>query len=60
MTDMGHIPYDRYGTHLTLPWEAEYNKSCLFLSQSLYAQEIIDRAGMRGCKPIAKPVDLKS
>ncbi|XP_013601214.1 PREDICTED: uncharacterized mitochondrial protein AtMg00810-like [Brassica oleracea var. oleracea] len=40
--------------------KADFNKSGIFLSQSLYAQEIIERAGMADCKPIATPVDLKS
>ncbi|XP_057425714.1 uncharacterized mitochondrial protein AtMg00810-like [Lotus japonicus] len=31
----------------------------LFLSQSTYASEIIERAGMASCKPSAAPVDTK-
>lgn len=40
--------------------KADYNDCGLFLSQTTYAQEIIERAGMAECKPIATPVDLKS
>lgn len=53
MTDMGRISH-------FLGIKADFNKSGLFLSQSLYTQEIIERAGMADCKPIATPVDLKS
>ncbi|XP_022004171.1 uncharacterized mitochondrial protein AtMg00810-like [Helianthus annuus] len=31
----------------------------MFLSQQVYAKEIIDRAGMSTCKPVATPVDTK-
>ena len=53
MTDMGKIKH-------FLGIKADYNASGLFLSQTTYAQEIIKRAGMTDCKPIATPVDLKS
>ncbi|XP_013594781.1 PREDICTED: uncharacterized mitochondrial protein AtMg00810-like [Brassica oleracea var. oleracea] len=32
----------------------------MFLSQSAYAKEILQRAGMQDCKPITTPVDIKS
>ncbi|XP_022032461.1 uncharacterized mitochondrial protein AtMg00810-like [Helianthus annuus] len=31
----------------------------MFLSQQVYTKEIIDRAGMSSCKPVATPVDTK-
>lgn len=40
--------------------KANYNDKGMFLSQSTYAKEILNRAGMLDCKPIATPVDLKS
>ncbi|KAL9287174.1 putative RNA-directed DNA polymerase [Arabidopsis thaliana] len=53
MTDMEKI-------HHFLGIKADYNDKGLFLSQSLYAKEILERAEMSDCKPIAVPVDLKS
>ncbi|CAL9215782.1 unnamed protein product [Arabidopsis halleri] len=53
MTDLGKLKH-------FLGVKAEFNDKGLFLSQSLYAQEILERAGMSDCKPIATPVDLKS
>lgn len=32
----------------------------MFLSQASYAKEILERANMTDCKPIATPVDVKS
>ncbi|XP_021984935.1 uncharacterized mitochondrial protein AtMg00810-like [Helianthus annuus] len=32
----------------------------MFLSQQVYAKEIIDRAGMSSCKPVATPIDTKT
>lgn len=53
MTDLGKFRH-------FLGIKADYNAAGLFLSQSLYAQEIIERAGMADAKPIATPVDLKA
>lgn len=53
MIDMGKIKH-------FLGIKPDYNASGLFLSQTTYAQEIIKRAGMTDCKPIATLVDLKS
>lgn len=39
---------------------AQFNDKGLFLNQSRYAEEIIERAGMKECKPCATPVDLKA
>ena len=39
---------------------AKFNAKGLFLNQTHYAQEIIEKAGMKECKPCATPVDLKS
>ncbi|XP_013639456.1 PREDICTED: uncharacterized mitochondrial protein AtMg00810-like [Brassica oleracea var. oleracea] len=39
---------------------AQFNEKGLFLNQTRYAQEIIEKAGMQECKPCATPVDLKS
>ncbi|XP_018513827.1 uncharacterized mitochondrial protein AtMg00810-like [Brassica rapa] len=39
---------------------AVHNDRGLFLHQSRYAEEILLRAGMQDCKPVATPVDLKS
>lgn len=35
-------------------------KKFLFLNQSCYAEEILERSGMKDCKPCATPVDLKT
>lgn len=40
--------------------KADCNDKEMFLSQSTYANEIIERAGMEDCKPIATAVDIKS
>lgn len=53
MTDMGIF-------HHFLGIKADFNVTGLFLSQSLYAQEILDRAGMADCRPCTTPYDLKS
>lgn len=39
---------------------AVHNNKGMFLHQSRYAEEILLRAGMQDCKPVATPVDLKS
>lgn len=39
---------------------AKFNDKGLFLNQSHYAEEILERAGMQDCKPCTTPVDLKS
>ncbi|XP_022020095.1 uncharacterized mitochondrial protein AtMg00810-like [Helianthus annuus] len=33
------------------------HKGTMFLSQQVYANEIIERAGMQSCNPVATPVD---
>lgn len=53
MTDLGVISS-------FLGISAKFNDKGLFLSQSTYASEIIQRAGMSDCKPCTTPVDLKS
>ncbi|CAL9245815.1 unnamed protein product [Arabidopsis halleri] len=53
MTDMGKL-------HHFLGVKADFNDKGLFLSQSVYAQDIITRAGMVDCKPLATLVDLQS
>lgn len=53
MTDSGII--DSF-----LGISAQYNDKGLFLNQSTYAAEILERAGMKDCKPCATPVDLKA
>ncbi|CAL9238006.1 unnamed protein product [Arabidopsis halleri] len=53
MTDLGKV-------HHFLGIKAEFNTKGLFLSQAVYAEDIIARAGMTDCKPLATPVDLKS
>ena len=39
---------------------ALFNDKGLFLNQTRYAEEIIERTNMKDCKPCATPVDLKS
>lgn len=53
MTDEGII-------HSFLGLSATFNDKGLFLNQTRYAEEIIQKAGMADCKPCATPVDLKS
>lgn len=53
MTDLGPLSY-------FLGIAATRTSSSLFLSQQKYAQEILERAGMSDCKPIATPVDIGS
>lgn len=53
MTDLGKLRH-------FLGIKAEFNANGLFLSQAVYAQDVIARAGMSDCKPFATPVDLKS
>lgn len=38
----------------------KFNEKGLFLNQSHYAEDIINRAGMSACKPCTTPVDMKS
>lgn len=38
----------------------KFNDKGLFLNQSHYAEDIINRAGMSTCKPCTTPVDMKS
>ncbi|XP_071735030.1 uncharacterized mitochondrial protein AtMg00810-like [Rutidosis leptorrhynchoides] len=38
----------------------QHTSSGLFLNQSKYAREIVERAGMSSCKPARTPVDTKS
>lgn len=53
MTDMGQLRH-------FLGIKIDYNQQGLFMSQTQYAKDILERAGMTDCKPIATPVDLKS
>lgn len=53
VTDMGKL-------HHFLGIKVDFNAKGLFLSQSVYTQDIITRAGMEDCKPLATPVDLQS
>ena len=53
MTDLGRLQH-------FLGIKADFNKEGLFLSQSVYAQDIIDRANMGTSKPVTTPVDIKS
>lgn len=53
MTDLGRI-------QSFLGVSIKYNEKGILLSQSHYADEIIQRAGMSECKPCATPVDMKS
>jgi hypothetical protein len=52
MKDLGHLN-DFLGIRVTR------HKGGLFLSQRKYAEEIIERAGMRSCKSTQTPVDTK-
>ncbi|MCI71430.1 copia protein, partial [Trifolium medium] len=52
MKDLGPLSY-------FLGIDVSRHPSGIFLSQSTYASEIIDRAGMASCKPSATPVDTK-
>ena len=40
--------------------KVDYNDKGMLLTQSAYAKEILQRAGMQDCKPISTPVDVKS
>lgn len=51
MSDSGKL-------HFFLGVKAEFINNGIFLSQQAYAKDIINRAGMKDCKPIATPVDL--
>ncbi|WVZ91395.1 hypothetical protein U9M48_037575 [Paspalum notatum var. saurae] len=53
MTDLGHLQHF-LGIHVTKTAQG------LFLSQSQYALEILQRAGMEHCNPVSTPVDTKS
>jgi len=50
MTDMGPL-------HHFLGISVERRGDCLFLSQRQYLLDILDRAGMRDCKPCTTPVE---
>ncbi|KAM0003587.1 putative RNA-directed DNA polymerase [Helianthus debilis subsp. tardiflorus] len=51
MSDLGRL-------HHFLGIKVTHHHNGLFLSQSQYAKEIIDRANMSSCKPCVTPVDL--
>ena len=53
MIDMGRLSY-------FLGVKVEYNRDGMFLSQRHYATEIIERAGMKECKPVSTPMDVNS
>lgn len=53
ITDLGTI-------NSFLGISAKYNVKGLFLSQSQYAKEILERAHMQDCKPCNTPVDMKA
>ncbi|XP_026398635.1 uncharacterized protein LOC113294458 [Papaver somniferum] len=53
MTDLGSL-------HHFLGITATRSSSGLFLSQSLYTKDIISRASMTSCNPVATPVDTNS
>jgi hypothetical protein len=53
MTDMGPL-------HHFLGISVERRGDCLFLSQRQYLLDILDRAGMRDCKPCSTPVETHS
>ena len=53
MSDSGKL-------HFFLVVEAEFISGGLFLSQKVYAADIINHAGMKDCKLLATPVDLNS
>ncbi|XP_026396046.1 uncharacterized protein LOC113290677 [Papaver somniferum] len=53
MTDLGSL-------HHFLGITASRSSSGLFLSQSLYTKDIISRASMTACNPVATPVDTNS
>jgi hypothetical protein len=53
MTDMGPL-------HHFLGISVERQGDCLFLSQRQYLLNILDRAGMRDCKPCSTPVETHS
>lgn len=53
MTDLGKLSY-------FLGISVTRTKESMFLCQSKYAEEIIHRAKMDSCKPVATPVDTKS
>ncbi|XP_048619959.1 uncharacterized mitochondrial protein AtMg00810-like [Brassica napus] len=53
MSDSGKL-------HFFLGVKAEFINGGIFLSQKAYATYIIQRAGMRDCKPISTPVDLNA
>lgn len=53
MTDMGRLSY-------FLGIKVEHNAAGILLTQQHYAKEIIDRAGMKDCKPVSTPVDVNA
>lgn len=53
MSDSGKL-------HFFLGVKAEFIHDGIFLSQQAYTTDIINRAGMKDCKPLATPVDLNS
>ncbi|XP_028082419.1 uncharacterized protein LOC114283747 [Camellia sinensis] len=53
MKELGHISY-------FLGISVQSSSYGFFLSQTKYATDILDKAGMKDCKPCATPVSLKS
>ena len=53
MSDMGQLSY-------FLGVKVDHNRAGLFLSQRQYATEIIERAGMKDCKPLSTPADVNA
>ena len=50
--DMGQV-------HHFLGISVRRNREGFFLSQGQYAEEILERAGMKNCKPVATPADTR-
>jgi hypothetical protein len=50
---------DMGALHFFLGIDVKRNDDDFFLSQERYAEEILERAGMTTCKPVATPVDAK-
>ncbi|GJY05006.1 ribonuclease H-like domain-containing protein [Tanacetum coccineum] len=53
MTDLGSLNY-------FLGISAQRSASCMFLSQSKFVKEILERAHMQNCNPCKTPVDTES
>nr|XP_020179221.1 uncharacterized mitochondrial protein AtMg00810-like [Aegilops tauschii subsp. strangulata] len=51
---------DRGPLHFFLGIQVTHDHTGFFLSQSKYADELLDRANMTGCKPVSTPVDTHS